>query len=337
MLHRFYYFPKARLPARLVQGVNLPLALALGLTMLPVLPVVAMGDSHPPSAVRPATGIRAADSELSQVEKLIAEGSLMTARPRLERLLMQYPADGRVALTAARLYQDMGLSALAIIQYERVRQLQPHLVEPLVALSRLHLENLSSALALSLAEDAAHMAPADKEARLALVEALLANQYLRRAREQMESLLSLYPNDGNILHAGSMVLQACGENEKALQLLEAATRRAPARLSWQTELANLLQVQGAFREARNTLQSVIEADPFNLEALTALAHLYEFDLGQYLEAREVYRRILQFLPDDTGSQAGVERCTAKQADLALWFRGILYRALGISAGEKARN
>lgn len=102
MLHRFYYFPKAHLPELLVQGVNLSLTLALGLTLLPVLPVVAMGDSHPPAAVRPVTGSRPADSELSQVQKLIAEGSLMTARPRLERLLMQYPADGRVALTAAR-------------------------------------------------------------------------------------------------------------------------------------------------------------------------------------------------------------------------------------------
>lgn len=337
MLHRFYYIAEARQGERCLCLYPLAVGLAVGLAIWPAPALVAMGETDRRSVFRSETENVPGAAELSQVEKLISEGSLMTARPRLEKLLVQYPSDGGVALTAARLYRDMGLSALAIIQYERVRQRQPHLVEPLVALSRLHLENLSSALALSLAEDAVHTAPADKEARLALVEALLANQYLRRAREQMESLLSLYPNDGNILHAGSMVLQACGENERALELLEAATRRAPSKLSWQTELAGLLQARGAFREARNTLQSVIESDPFNLEALTALAHLYEFDLGQYLEAREVYRRILQFLPDDTGSQAGVERCTAKQADLALWMRGMLYRALGISAGEKARN
>ncbi len=107
-----------------------------------------------------------------------------------------------------------------------------------------------------------------------------------------------------------------------------AASRAPERLSWQIELAGLYQSLGNFSSARASYDEILKNDAGDLEALSGLAHLYEFDLNDFLRARNVYERILKIIPDDPASLAGIERCQTKQSDLALWLRGLIYRTLG---------
>lgn len=267
------------------------------------------------------------DKDLAQLNALVNDGALMSARPKVESLLAQRPLDARVSLLAARLYQKMGLSTLAIIQYERVRQASPRMLEPLIALSRMHLENLSSNLAVQLAEDAVSIDEKSKEARLALVDALIANQSMRRARQQSQKLAQLYPDDIDVQHALYLVAMAYGEEEQALTYLRPAAE-GQKKPSWLLELAALYQSLHRYNLARDVYTQMLVSDGANLEALVGLAHLYEFDLGDYMSAIATYRKIIEIFPDDTGAHAGIERCLAKQADLALWVKGSIYRLFG---------
>ncbi|MBK7745849.1 MAG: tetratricopeptide repeat protein [Candidatus Obscuribacter sp.] len=269
----------------------------------------------------------ALDRELTQLTALVNDGALMSARPKVESLIARNAQDVRVALLAARLYQKMGLSTLAIIQYEKVRRSSPRMLEPLIALSRMHLENLSSNLAVQLAEDAVSIDGKSKEARLALVDALIANQSMRRARLQSEQLAQLYPNDSEVQHALYMVAMAYGEEEQALTYLKPAAE-GQKKPSWLLELAGLYQSLHRYSQARDVYQQMLQDDAANLEALVGLAHLYEFDLGDYMSAIATYRKIIEIFPDDTGAHAGIERCMGKQADLALWVKGSIYRLFG---------
>ena len=272
-------------------------------------------------------------ADLSKVDRLLSEGALTKARPLVEDLLVKRPGDLQVALLGARLYRDIGLTSMAIVQYERVRRLAPEMVEPLIELSSLHLDNLSSAMAVDLAGDAVHLAPGNKAARIALVKALIASQSLKRAREQSDKLLLTFPYDATVVHLAAEVAQSFNESERAVDLLSQAIDKAPEKLSWQIELSRAYQELGRYQSARQILEKVLTKEPVNFEALTELAQLYEFDLGDYLSAMKIYRRILEFLPDDASARAGAERCLGKQADLALWLRGIIYRAFGKAVGH----
>ncbi len=59
------------------------------------------------------------DKAFDDLAKQIDEGALMTARSKVESYLTRFPQDWRVALLAARLYRKMGLSGLAMMQYEK--------------------------------------------------------------------------------------------------------------------------------------------------------------------------------------------------------------------------
>lgn len=288
--------------------------------------------SRPNSTSQVHTPSLALDGELAQLTALVNDGALMSARPKVESLMTRNAQDVRVALLAARLYQKMGLSTLAIIQYEKVRRSSPRMLEPLIALSRMHLENLSSNLAVQLAEDAVSIDAKNKEARLALVDALIANQSMRRARLQAQNLAQLYPNDSEVQHALYMVAMAYGEEEQALTYLKPAAE-GQKRPSWLLELAGLYQSLHRYRQARDVYQQMLQDDSGNLEALAGLAHLYEFDLGDYMSAITTYRKIIEIFPDDIGAHAGIERCMGKQADLALWVKGSIYRLFGWALDE----
>jgi len=271
-------------------------------------------------------------SALKAVDGLIAEGSLLAARSKIENLLSSYPDDSDVALTAARLYQKMGLSAFAIMQYEKTRRTKPMLLEPLVALSTLHLENLSTELAVELARRAVQMDPSSRDARLALVSALLAEQSVKQAKAQATALGQRFPNDPDVDHALASVAQAFGENKRAIDLLIKAVEARPAELQWQLELVDLYIANQYYEKARSVLTSILRREPQSLEGLERLAHLDEFCLHDYMTARDSYRKVLGVLPDSASAQAGIDRCLVKQGDLALNLRNFIRRILNLPLG-----
>ena len=298
------------------------------------------GEAHALEKEAPAAEIRltalskpsAMASALKAVDGLIADGSLLAARTKIETLLNSYPDDSAVALSAARLYQKMGLSAFAIMQYEKTRRAKPMLVEPLVALSKLHLENLSTELAVELARRAVQMDPSSRDARLALVSASLAEQSVKQAKAQADALGHRFPNDPDVDHALASVAQAFGENKRAIDLLVKAVEARPSELPWQLELVDLYIANQYYERARSVLVSILLREPQSLEGLERLAHLDEFYLHDYMTARDSYRKFLSVLPDSASAQAGMDRCLVKQGDLALNLRNFIRRILNLPLG-----
>lgn len=268
-------------------------------------------------------------NSIKVVDRLIADGSLLAARSKIETLLSVYPEDSAVALSAARLYQKMGLSAFAIMQYEKARRAKPLLLEPLVALSKLHLENLSTELAVELARNAVQLDPSSRDARLALVSALLAEQSVKQAKVQADALAQRFPHDPEVDHALASVAQAFGENKKAIDLLVKAVESRPAEQAWQLELVDLYIANRDYQRAKSVLLSILLREPQSLDSLERLAHLDEFYLHEYMDARACYRKILAILPDSASAQAGIDRCLVKQGDLALNLRNFIRRILNL--------
>jgi tetratricopeptide (TPR) repeat protein len=271
--------------------------------------------------------------DLAEVDRLIAVGSLLQARQRVDSLLKIYPDDWQVALTAARLYRKMGLSSYAILEYERVRGARPLMSEPLVALSEIHLENLSTELAQRLAREAVYLDPKSREARLALVSALLAGQSVSQAREQAEALAQKFPGDPEVEHVLANAAQAFGENDKALNLMILAVQARPAEQTWLLELAALYEANQDYTKAEACLKTALARDGQDVRALDALAHLYEFKLLDYARARSCYSALRALLPDSASAQAGMDRCLVKQGDLALSFRNFIRRVFGYRPKE----
>jgi len=272
-------------------------------------------------------------AQLRKIDLLVAEGSLLPARSAVEALLGQYPDDTAVNLSAARLYGKMGLSAFAIMQYEKVRQARPLAVEPLVALSKLHLENLSTELAVRLAEEAVAIQPTSREAQLALVSALLASQSVKQAQKHANILGRMYANDPEVEHALANVAQAFGD-KNAIALMRKAVDARPAEQSWALELAELYSANQNYEKAKEILKDVLSRDNQSLKALEQLAHLNEFELNDYMAARNNYMQIKTILPDSSSAQAGMDRCLTKQGDLALNLRNFVRRLFQLIALAK---
>jgi tetratricopeptide (TPR) repeat protein len=330
--HNYGMVARARPIREFVVAMSLSLSLSLSMSMIvPASPGYCQ-DRQAPAGEAPAAAIGPGvdHKEFAGIAKLIDEGSLLAARSRVEALLARAPQDWRAALLAGRLYRKMGLSVFAILQYEKVRSQDPRMVEALVALSQLHLENLSTEIAIMLARQAVQIDPHSKEARLALVEALVAGQSLRQAEEQAKELASMYPADAEVAHTLSGVAQAFGHYNEATALLITALATRPQNLTWRLELADLYQTQGQYGACRTALHQVLEVEPYSLDALNKLAHLEEFDLHEYMPALHSYRAIKDIIGESAAAQAGIDRCLAKQGDLALNVRNAIYRLLGAS-------
>jgi len=267
--------------------------------------------------------------EFTDCARLIDEGALLLAREKVEAMLARLPDDWRVALLAGRVYRKMGLSGFAIVQYEKVRAQNPRMLEALVALSQMHLDNLSTTPAIMLARQAVAVDPKDKEARLALVDALLAGQSLRQANEQAQILASRYPNDAAVAHTLSGLAQAFGHYGEATALLLSALAARPHMLTWRLELADIYQAQGHYEACRSALNQVLQEEPHSIEALNKIAHLQEFDMHEYMAALRSYRAIKEIIADSAAAQAGIDRCMTKQTDFALNVRNAVYRIFGV--------
>jgi tetratricopeptide (TPR) repeat protein len=287
-------------------------------------------DTAKETAASPVSVSELSQKEFNDMAKLIDEGALSPVRSRVEGWLTRSPQNWRVALLAGRLYRKMGLSGYSMMQYEKVRAQNPRMVEALVALSQLHLENLSPEIAIMLARQAVQIDPHDKQARLALVEALLAGQSLRQAQEQAQILASLYPSDADVAHTLSGVAQAFGLYNEASALLLKALAMKPQKILWRLELADIYQAQGQYQACRTTLNQILEVEPYSLDALNKVAHLEEFDMHEYMPALRSYRAIRDIIGDSAAAQAGMDRCLAKQSDMALNTRNTIYRLLGLS-------
>ncbi|MBI1272112.1 tetratricopeptide repeat protein [bacterium] len=254
--------------------------------------------------------------KLAFVKRLTEEGAYSRARPGIEKLLFEYPEDLSVHLGAARLYKKMGLWSRAIMEYEWVRTHDPVSSEPYIALSEMYLENLSSDLALSMAEEAIRLAPQSKKAHAQLISALLASYRYQDADRELRGLLGKFPRDAAVRHLAYQLNKNTGDLKAAKHYLEEAIELDPRKPAWLLELSDICEALGDIGCARASLKEYLKKMPDSVEALQKQAWLQERYMFDYPAATRTYELILARDPENWVAEAGLERLNLKATDPA---------------------
>jgi tetratricopeptide (TPR) repeat protein len=213
---------------------------------------------------------------------LISTHSFLEANDLLDQLCVTNPDDVDVRIAAAKLYREMGMLARSRIEYQQLASAYPTRVEPLIALSQMYLLYLDPRNALSNARNAVKLAPHNKDAGIALVSALVAGGNLKEADERLALLTRANSGDAEVHYVAY----------------------------------KLMMERGQLPEAKACLQRAINSDPNSLDKINKMAILQEYCFHDYDEARQQFQKILQIDPDSVSAIAGLDRCKAKENDLA---------------------
>lgn len=269
--------------------------------------------------------VRISDPALAAEQKLIEDGAYSDARARLEKLVAERPDDVNVKLLGARLFRKIGLWSISIMEYEKVRQMNPDLVEPYIALSEMHRENLSVEIALGMAEEAVDRAPHSVRAREALISALIDNHNVREAQKELTALIKRFPADPDVLYLSYKVNKNLGELGSARSDLERAMKIRPDNVAWWFDLAEIYEDTGDYEQALATINKYIEVSPDSTRALNKLAEILEFRLYELDGAGRIYDRILTIEPDNQFALAGKDRLLRKRNDIAATIKRSVIR------------
>lgn len=265
------------------------------------------------------------EPSLADLEHMIESGSYRNARLKLTELIKEKPNDVNVRLLAGRLYRQMGLWSLSLVEYDNARRMNPELVEPYVALSEMHLENLSVDIALATAREAVDLAPYSVRARQAYISALIANHNLREADSELKELLDANPGDGDVLYLSYKINREMGELQRAKTDLKAAMKLKPQTVAWYLDMADICEANGDYKGASRAVDKYLAAAPDSINALSKQAEIYEFRLFDLDAAKKVYAKMLEIEPDNQTAMNGNDRILKKRNDIAAAIKRWVYR------------
>jgi tetratricopeptide (TPR) repeat protein len=169
---------------------------------------------------------------------------------------------------------------------------------------------------MTLARHAVSLNPNSKTARIALCSVLIASDYLKEAEDELSKLQKEAGADPEINYVGYKLYLKRGQLGKARQQLEAAMKLQPNNGQWLLDLSELCQMQGDYATANVCLQRALHADPLSVDKLSKMATLQEYFLQNYDQAIIQYKRILAIDPDSVTALAGLDRCKARNNDIA---------------------
>jgi tetratricopeptide (TPR) repeat protein len=188
----------------------------------------------------------------------------------------------------------------AIAEFGEVLRLNPRASRAQLYLSRLNLIEGQPDSAVTFAESALSTSPNDPEARVSLVQALLARRDASRAAEQVATLLKAYPKAGivHVLSAQTKVLQkdlagARAEYNTAIEL-------SPNLIEALAGLTALDLTQNKAADARARIERRLAEKPNNVELLMVAGQVYAA-MRDYPRAEASLQKAIQ--NDSTASRA----------------------------------
>ncbi len=284
---------------------------------------IIIGLNQVEAAQAPASTSLALENGIADAERSISSGSYTQARKAVERLLLENPDDAKLRLLAGRLYRKVGRWSLAVLEYENALRLDSNQIEPYLALSEMYLENLNAERALLMAREAVSLEPGLKQARILLVEALIANYNPREAKEEFEKLKVSYPSDPEVLYLAFQLYRDNGDVEMARESLETALRLKPDQIAWLFDLCEICQSTGKYGEARSAMTTYLKVEPESVRANIKLAEVLEYGLRDLRAARVAYRKALELDPENLTAAGALERLEQKNNDVAAAIRNIV--------------
>ena len=119
------------------------------------------------------------------------------------------------------------------------------------------------------AAEEAEPSPTQLQDRVELGTALFRVGRQAEAERELEIVVQADPSNGSAYHKLGLINLRLGRPHKALEMLRAATRAAPAEPAYQWALAELAIALGEREEAETALDSSLALDPNNAEAKAA--------------------------------------------------------------------
>ena len=289
--------------------------------------------------------MESADSLLRQARDLIAKGVLDLARTELDRATVRGAPRHATAVLLGQIFAKRGLHGEALERYREARALVPAdsdaslgEIHALLALGRpQEAEALAAELAARVPRDVDVLA-AHSRVRLALGDAASALDSLRVAQKHasdrpdlfhLQAQASIRLGDRAAAFAAfnnalsidpSLVrvwceLGALEEERRNWPAARTAYERAldllPTYGAAALSLADLIRRTEAPRAAIPVLVRLLEADPYELEALTALGRALLED-GRTQQALEAFTRVLRFDQEHAAALYHLGTCFARQ-------------------------
>ncbi len=283
-----------------------------------------------PDEASPAPAPAAEDGALALARDYITKGLLELASAELARAGVRGAPRAKVAVLLGDIFGRRGLHGEALERYAEARATDPADIGALLGEVRSLLALDRADEAVAGAESLAQLAPTHVEALVAVARVRLETGDPVRALDVLREAQARAPGRADLLQLQARVSRRLGEREAALDAYQAALQldsglvqvwlelgsleeeRANwtgARLSYERALdllptysdaaralARLLRRVDTARAAMTPLIALLEADPWDLEALTLLGELLLED-GRADKAIEAFERVLRFDPE----------------------------------------
>jgi tetratricopeptide (TPR) repeat protein len=270
-----------------------------------------------------------AKSNPKQVETAIGE---------LEALVAKEPGNATLQLHLGHTYWakgDSGSLDKARQHFETCLKIAPDALPAKIALAQVQLARGESGVAVQISDDILKSAPANLQAKLTRATGLINIGSPGKAREELMSILGLYPNSNDArfqlasldlmekryseAEAGFQALAASGDGRgvagladtkeaqgqagAAAKLLEQELAKQPDRDGYRLALAEVLSRMGRLQEARTQLETLARKNPDASAVQTRLGTVQK-QLGDSAGALQSYRKAHQSQPADLNAALG---------------------------------
>jgi tetratricopeptide (TPR) repeat protein len=307
----------------------------------------------------PAAQFEPVDNALPQVRDLITKGMLDLARSELDRAVARGAPRHATAVLLGDIFAKRGLHGEALERYREARALVPADSDAALGEIRALLALRRPTDAKPLADELAARVPRDVDVLAAHARVLLAAGDAQAALDRVRKAQSLSSGRADLFHLQAQVAVRLGDRTAALTAFNAALKLDPTlvrvwcdlgaleeeRHEWASaraayeraldllptygtaalSLADLIRRIESPQAAIPVLVELLEADPYELEALTALGRALLED-GRTVQALEAFARVLRFDPDHTAAlyHQGTGFARQRQFDQAVqvWERVI---------------
>ncbi|HEU4682383.1 MAG TPA: tetratricopeptide repeat protein, partial [Gemmatimonadales bacterium] len=314
--------------------------------------------------------VQPAGDSIYQVRDLIAKGVLDLARSELDRAIARGAPRHATAVLLGDIFAKRGLHGEALERYREARALVPADSDATLGEIRALLAIGRAKEAQPLADELAARLPGDDDVLAARARVRLALGDANGALDCVGEALSLAPGRPDLFHLQAQASARMGDRTAALAAFNSALQLdsslvrvwcelggleeernnwAAARSAYEhaldllptygtaaLALADLIRRTASPREAIPVLVKLLETDPYELEALTALGRVLLED-GRTDQALEALTRVLRFDPDHAAALYHQGTCFARQRQfdqaVQVWERVIQLEPEGRFATE----
>ena len=321
-----------------------------------------------PAAPAPTAG--PIDDSLKKARDLISKGLLDLASNELSRAVARGASTEITAVMLGDIFARRGLYGEALERYRQARAVAPANAEAMLGEIRALLALHRAEEAAPLAEELASRTRRDAGVLAAQARVRLATGNATGALECVREARAIEKSNPELIHLQAQCLTRLGDRSGALYALQAALKLDPSMVRVWCELGTLEEEQhnwvaarAAYEHALDLLPTygpaalaladllrrtespqaavpvlvqVLEADPYELEVLTALGRALLED-GRTIQAMEAFARVLRFDPDHPAAlyHQGTAYARQRQFDLAVqaWDRVVQVSPQGPFANE----